>query len=139
MMGRFCCVGCSPEWEKAGGCDRALDGNATPKGSLRETDKQEETGKAIGCFCCVGYHLKGHKLGNAQGILMGNSCCVGRPPERENDGVVRGGQMGGKVAEIEFFEVGNHAKNGHLSKDKVTKISDKVFIKKKTITKCDNV
>ena len=42
--------------------------------------------------------------------------------------------MGEKVAEIGFFEVGNHAKNGHLSKDKVTKFSDKVFILKKTIT-----
>lgn len=33
MMGRFCCVGCYPEWEKARGDDRALDGNATPEGS----------------------------------------------------------------------------------------------------------
>lgn len=68
------------------------------------------------------------------GDLIGNSHCVECPPERENDGVVQGGQMGGKVAEIEFFKVGNHAKNGHLSKDKVTKISDKVFILKKTRT-----
>lgn len=42
--------------------------------------------------------------------------------------------MGGKVAEIDFFEVGNHAENGHLSTDKVTKISDKVFILKKMFT-----
>ena len=42
--------------------------------------------------------------------------------------------MGGKVAEIEFFEVGNHVENGHLSADKVTKISDKVFVLKKTFT-----
>lgn len=42
--------------------------------------------------------------------------------------------MGGKVAKIEFFEVGNHEKNGHLSTDKRTKISDKVFVLKKTFT-----
>lgn len=47
--------------------------------------------------------------------------------------------MGGKVAKIEFFEVGNHEKNGHLSTDKRTKISDKVFVLKKTFTRCDNV
>ena len=49
-----------------------------------------------------------------------------------------GGQAEGKrvekVAEIEFFEVGNHAGNGHLSADKVTKCSDKVFVLKKTHT-----
>jgi hypothetical protein len=42
----------------------------------------------------------------------------------------RGGQAeenGEKVAEIEFFEVGNHAGNGHLS-------ADKVFVLKKTLT-----
>ena len=49
------------------------------------------------------------------------------------------GEVGGKVAEIEFFQVGNHAENGHLSADKVTKFSDKVFILKKTITSFDNV
>ena len=42
--------------------------------------------------------------------------------------------MGGKVAEIEFFEVGNRVENGHLSADKVTKISDKVFVLKKMFT-----
>ena len=47
--------------------------------------------------------------------------------------------MGGKVAEIEFFEVGNHAENGHLSPDKRTKFSDKVFVLKKTFTSCDPV
>ena len=49
----------------------------------------------------------------------------------------RGGQAeenGEKVAEIEFFEVGNHAENGHLSADKVTKCLDKVFVLKKTLT-----
>ena len=33
--------------------------------------------------------------------------------------------MGGKVAEIEFFEVGNHVENGHLSADKVTQTMHK--------------
>ena len=35
--------------------------------------------------------------------------------------------MGGKVAKIDFFRVGIHAKNGHLS-------ADKVFILKKMFT-----
>ena len=43
-------------------------------------------------------------------------------------------EVQGKVAKIEFFEVGNHAGNGHLSADKVTKCSDKVFVLKKTLT-----
>ena len=48
------------------------------------------------------------------------------PPEREKErGADKQGEMGEKVAEIEFFEVGNHAKNGHLSIDKRTKFSDK--------------
>ena len=42
--------------------------------------------------------------------------------------------MGEKVAKIEFFDVGNHAENGHLSTDKRTKCSDKVFVLKKTFT-----
>ena len=42
--------------------------------------------------------------------------------------------MGGKVAEIEFFDVGNHAENGHLSADKRTKFSDKRCVLKKTLT-----
>lgn len=42
--------------------------------------------------------------------------------------------MSGKVAKIDFFEVGNHAENGHLSTDKRTKFSDKVFVLKKTFT-----
>ena len=42
--------------------------------------------------------------------------------------------MGGKVAKIDFFRVGIHAKNGHLSTDKVTKFSDKWFVLKKTST-----
>ena len=48
-------------------------------------------------------------------------------------------EVQGKVAKIEFFEVGNHAGNGHLSADKVTKCSDKVFVLKKTLTAVDNV
>ena len=47
--------------------------------------------------------------------------------------------MGGKVAEIEFFDVGNHAENGHLSADKRTKFSDKRCVLKKTLTIFDNV
>ena len=42
--------------------------------------------------------------------------------------------MGGKVAEIEFFDVGNHAENGQLSTDNRTKSSDKRFVLKKTNT-----
>lgn len=49
--------------------------------------------------------------------------------EKSSDFCVGGqaGEIGGKVAEIEFFQVGNHAEDGHLS-------ADKVFILKKTIT-----
>ena len=47
--------------------------------------------------------------------------------------------MGEKVAKIEFFDVGNHAEIGHLSTDKVTKCSDKVFVLKKTLTRFDSV
>lgn len=42
--------------------------------------------------------------------------------------------MGEKVAEIDFLEVGNHDENGHLSTDKVTKISDKRFVLFQTFT-----
>ena len=65
--------------------------------------------------------------------------CAKMPSEWEKR---RGGQAeenGGKVAEIEFSEVGNHAGNGHLSADKVTKCSDKVFVLKKTLTSFDTV
>ena len=44
------------------------------------------------------------------------------------------GKVGGKVAEIDFFKVGNHAENGHLSPDKVTKYSDKLFVLFQTFT-----
>ena len=60
------------------------------------------------------------------------------PSERGNVRVFAGeddwGEMSGKVAKIEVFAVGNHAGNGHLSADKVTKFSDKVFVLKKTTT-----
>ena len=60
------------------------------------------------------------------------------PPEREKmtGACAREqlGEVGGKVAKIEFFELGNHVKNGHLSADKVTKCLDKVFVLKKTLT-----
>ena len=52
----------------------------------------------------------------------------------KNAGADKQRKMGEKVTEIEFFEVGNHAENGHLSADKVTKCSDKVFVLKKTLT-----
>ncbi len=52
----------------------------------------------------------------------------------KNAGADKQRKIGEKVAEIEFFEVGNHAGNGHLSADKVTKCSDKVFVLKKTLT-----
>ena len=38
----------------------------------------------------------------------------------KNAGADKQRKIGGKVAEIEFFEVGNHAENGHLSADIVT-------------------
>ena len=56
------------------------------------------------------------------------------PPERENRRGGQAGGNGGKVAKIEFFDVGNHAEIGHLSTDKVTKFSDKWFVLKKTST-----
>ena len=45
----------------------------------------------------------------------------------KNAGADKQRKIGGKVAEIEFFKVGNHAGNGHLS-------ADKVFVLKKTLT-----
>ena len=60
--------------------------------------------------------------------------CAKRPCEWEKRRADKQRKMGEKVAEIEFFEVGNHAGNGHLSADKVTKCSDKVFVLKKTFT-----
>ena len=60
--------------------------------------------------------------------------CAKMPSEWEKRRADKQRKMGEKVAEIEFFEVGNHAGNGHLSADKVTKCSDKVFVLKKTFT-----
>ena len=48
--------------------------------------------------------------------------------KRKRVGADKQGEMGEKVTEIEFFDVGNHAENGYLSTDKVTKFSDKVFV-----------
>ena len=56
------------------------------------------------------------------------------PLKEEKAGADKQGEMRGKVAEIDFFEVENHAENGHLSTDKVTKFSDKWFVLKKTST-----
>ena len=87
------------------------------------------------------------------GDLSGNSFAKVPSERAENRGCARdlsgdivceecsnhgGGQAEGKrvekVAEIEFFEVRNRVENGHLSPDKVTKILDKVFALKKTLT-----
>ena len=81
--------------------------------------------------------LKGLTIGRIGGDLGGNSS-VKDVSEKENDeGFVRAdewGEMSGKVAEIESFAVGNHAGNGHLSADKVTKCSDIMFVLKKATT-----
>lgn len=62
-------------------------------------------------------------------------CRVRRCPLKgKNAGADKQGEMGGKVAEIEFFDVGNHAENGQLSTDNRTKSSDKRFVLKKTNT-----
>ena len=58
--------------------------------------------------------------------------CAKMPSEWENAGADKQRKMGEKVAEIEFFEVGNHAGNGHLS-------ADKVFVLKKTLKTLDDV
>lgn len=67
-------------------------------------------------------------------------CRVRRCPLKgKNAGADKQGEMGGKVAEIEFFDVGNHAENGQLSTDNRTKSSDKRFVLKKTNTGFDPV
>ena len=106
---------------------------------------------------CLSDVLKGKKQGRRLGNWWGECGCEGSPLKEKmnggNAGDFDGGcrvrrchlngknagadkqrKMGEKVAEIEFFEVGNHAGNGHLSADKVTKCSDKVFVLKKTLT-----
>ena len=91
-------------------------------------------GKLLGGCGCEGSLLK-EKMngGNAGGVDEG--CRVRRCHlNGKNAGADKQRKMGEKVAEIEFFEVGNHAGNGHLSADKVTKCSDKVFVLKKTLT-----
>lgn len=63
-----------------------------------------------------------------RGILVGTSTAKDTPEREKMTGACAGrrlGKVGGKVAEIEFFDVGNHAENGHLSADKRTKFSDK--------------
>ena len=79
------------------------------------------------------------KWGGNAGDFDGG-CHVRRMPLKEKKsggGQARGN--GGKVAKIEFFDVGNYAGNGHLSADKVTKCSYKVFVLKKTLTRLDTV
>lgn len=81
-----------------------------------------------------GSPLKEKMNGGNAGDFDGG-CRVRRCPlNGKNAGADKQRKIGGKVAEIEFFEVGNHAKNGHLSADKVTKCLDKVFVLKKTLT-----
>ena len=93
-------------------------------------------------FVCEGYPLKEQMTGKMRGILVGTSTAKDTP-EREKMTVAcagrRLGKVGGKVAEIEFFQIECHAENGHLSADKWTKIVDKVFDLKKTITTADTV
>ena len=83
---------------------------------------------------CEGSPLKEKMNGGNAGDFDGG-CRVRRCHlNGKNAGADKQRKIGGKVAEIEFFEVGNHAGNGHLSADKVTKCSDKVFVLKKTLT-----
>ena len=49
----------------------------------------------------------------------------GCPLKGKKSGGGQAGGNGGKSCRNWFFEVGNHAKNGHLSIDKRTKFSDK--------------
>ena len=67
-------------------------------------------------------------MGEMQGILMGDVVCEECPQKRKRVGADKQGEKGEKVTEIEFFDIGNHAENGYLSTDKVTKFSDKVFV-----------
>ena len=91
-------------------------------------------GELLGGCGCEGCPLKGKINGRNAGDFDGG-CRVRRCHlNGKNAGVDKQRKMGEKVAEIEFFEVGNHAGNGHLSADKVTKCSDKVFVLKKTLT-----
>ena len=78
-------------------------------------------------------------MGEMPGILMGDVVCKECPERGKKLGSCRREEWAEKVAEIEFFEVGNHAENGHLSPDKVTKSSDKWFVLKKTFTRFDPV
>ena len=78
-------------------------------------------------------------MGEMQGILMGDAVCEGCSLKGKTVRADKQGEMGEKVAEIEFFEVGIHAKNGHLSTDKRTKFSDKQCVLKKTLTRNDTV
>ena len=73
-------------------------------------------------------------MGEMQGILMGDVVCEGYPLKGKKSGADKQGKTAEKVTEIEFFEVGNHAENGHLSPDKVTKYSDKLFVLFQTFT-----
>ena len=71
------------------------------------------------------------------GDFGGDVMCEGCPLKGKTAGADKQGEMGEKVAKIDFLEVGNHAEIGHLSADKRTKCSDKVFVLKKTFTQVE--
>ena len=82
-------------------------------------------GELLGGCGCEGSPLKEKMNGGNAGDFDGG-CRVRRCPLKgKTAGADKQREIGGKVAEIEFFEVGNHAGNGHLSADKRTKFSDK--------------
>ena len=70
---------------------------------------------------------EGAMFRETSGDLLGDSSAKdasGREKTRRFRGGGRARKMREKVAEIEFFEVGNHAGNGHLPAVEVTKFSD---------------
>ena len=102
--------------------------------SVGRSEREEDKGNCWGEGGCEGRPLKEKMNGGNAGDFDGG-CRVRRCHlNGKNAGADKQRKMGEKVAEIEFFEVGNHAGNGHLSADKVTKCSDKVFVLKKTLT-----
>ena len=94
----------------------------------------ETSGSLIGKCGCKGRPLKEKMNGRNAGDFDGDIVCEECPLKGKTAGADKQGEMGEKVAEIEFFEVENHAENGHLSPDKWTKSSDKVFVLFQTFT-----
>ena len=58
-------------------------------------------------------------MGEMSGGCVGTGSAKDALKEGKSWGSCRREEWAEKVAEIEFFEVGNHAENGHLSADKV--------------------